>query len=158
MPIGVKFENLTNPSRISNLYVGDKWKLTITTYANTRVDVYGGKLGENHQNALGMTDMQGRLVKTGTITQAELGQWSQQFSVINPQTGGADSAGLAFVVTNPPSSNESEGAGNNKNDTPPAPNTNPFGFISDLASGVPSWVWVAAGGFLLYNYFASDGE
>lgn len=121
-------------SRGSNqMQVGDTWTATITgATPNTAVSVLGSGPGGPLAGQLGATDSSGNFSKSGTVTAAEIGNWSETWMV-----GSATAGSVAFSVVAAPAG---------------APSPSPAGAAPAPApaagfslSSVPTWGWALAG-------------
>ena len=75
------FTNLTSGNN-SSFNVGDRWTIQITGAApNASVTVTGGQNGASSTATMGTTDSTGSWVYNGTMTAAQVGSWSEAWSV-----------------------------------------------------------------------------
>ena len=89
----LSFTNLTSGNN-SSFNVGDRWTIQITGAApNASVTVTGGQNGASSTATMGTTDSTGSWVYNGTMTAAQVGSWSEAWSV-----GGTPIQSFTFVV------------------------------------------------------------
>ena len=131
------FTNLTSGNN-SSFNVGDRWQIQITGSApNSPVSVQGGQAGSSSTAAMGTTDSAGAFTMNGQMTAAQVGQWSELWTVGGVQVGPA----VSFTVNPAPGAAAGSATGGSVT-----------GSMSDLLSAsttvggtsIPDWAIAAA--------------
>jgi len=131
-PVSVRLINNTGGSN-SQFNVGDSWQLMITGPPNAQVSAAATQNGTSlGTTSMGVTNANGQLLLTGTMSAAQAGTWTESWTV-----GGQAAGSISFSVAAP-----SGGSGGGSSTSPtPTPSTMPgassssSGSITDLLSG-----------------------
>ncbi len=95
-PLFATLANLTERARDLNFRVGDRWELVVTGKHDKDVEISGTY---NRQPltplVLGQTNSAGRFVLDGSMSEAEVGDWTEQYKVGGEQVPG----GFTFTVS-----------------------------------------------------------
>jgi len=141
----------------SNFKVGDSWKVTIQGQPNKPVTAIGGKNGASHTTVMGTTNSNGVLVLTGTMSQAEIGHWYQQWKV-GEQVAGV----ITFVVNDAPANTTPTNQQQQQNSTIEVDSGNfnadelieqGKSILTNTTFGLPNWLIGAGGLFLAFKVF-----
>ena len=136
------FTNLTS-GNTSVFNVGDRWQIQISgAQPNAPVSLTGGQNGGNITTAMGTTDSSGSFATNGQMSAAEVGSWTEKWTV-----GGAQVASFSFTVN--PAAGTSSTAATGGTVT---------GSMSDLlsasttigGSSIPDWALIGGAVVLLF--------
>ncbi len=152
----LKFTNLTSGNN-SQLAVGDRWQIQISgAIPNGAVTVMGGQNGAHDTTPMGNADLFGNWTSNGQISAAQVGSWSEAWSV-----GGQPVGQFSFTVV--PASGSGTGAGSAQavsgSGTGAGSGQTVSGSFMDLLSksttiggaSIPDWALI--GGALVAAYF-----
>jgi hypothetical protein len=124
-PVSVRLINNTGGSN-SQFNVGDSWQLMITGPPNAQVSAAATQNGTSlGTTSMGVTNANGQLLLTGTMSAAQAGTWTESWTV-----GGQAAGSISFSVAAP-----SGGSGGGSSTSPPGASSSSSGSITDLLSG-----------------------
>ncbi len=148
----LKFSNLTSGNN-SQLQVGDRWQIQISNAKpNAAVSVTGGQNGAHDTTPMGSSDSSGNWTSNGQITAAQVGSWSEAWSV-----GGQNVGQFQFTVA-PASGAPGTTPSTSTASTPATGQTTTGSFMDILTkttsiggTSIPDWALI--GGALVAAYF-----
>jgi len=148
IPPSVVMKNLTRPGSDTQYQVGDQWSVTIQGNPGAAVSGSASQGAVNlGTTAFGNLNSQGQMVLTGAMTAGQVGTWVEGWTI----AGNPPSITLSFSVAAAPASagtGQQTAAGGGTAAGSAAGATAGFTF-PDLST-IPTWAWLAGGGFLLF--------
>jgi len=146
IPPSVVMKNLTRPGSDTQYQVGDSWQVSITGTPGAAVS---GSASQGAQNlgttAFGNLNAQGQMVLTGTMMAGQVGTWVEGWTI----AGNPPSITVTFSVAAAPAG-ASAGSGQSSSAGGATSAGATSGFTLPDLSTIPSWAWLAGGGFVLF--------